>query len=190
MSTDDWPTPQWLVDQLAAEFGPFDLDPAASAANTKASAYYTRDDDGLAQEWKGRVWLNSPYGRELVPWLAKARAEVAAGRAEIVVCLVPVRTGTKWWLAATASAALVRYWPRRIEFGSTDGVPGAPGFDSAIIVYGTLPRRHGTTPAWCTACRKVFWPARDGAKTCGDTCRKARQRSRQTSSKRDIRRAS
>lgn len=34
--TDEWPTPQWLVDQLAAEFGPFDLDPAATPGNAKA----------------------------------------------------------------------------------------------------------------------------------------------------------
>jgi len=45
----EWSTPQWLVDQLAAEFGPFDLDPAATAENAKAPAYITVDGDGLAQ---------------------------------------------------------------------------------------------------------------------------------------------
>ena len=51
----EWPTPQWLVDQLAAEFGPFDLDPAATAENAKTLLFYTEDDDGLAQPWKGRA---------------------------------------------------------------------------------------------------------------------------------------
>lgn len=34
----EWPTPQWLVDQLAAKFGSFDTDPSASAENAKATA--------------------------------------------------------------------------------------------------------------------------------------------------------
>ena len=61
-SRDDWPTPQWLADQLAAEFGAFDLDPAASPDNAKAPVFFTEADDGLSQPWKGRVWLNPPYG--------------------------------------------------------------------------------------------------------------------------------
>ncbi len=172
-ASDEWPTPQWLVDTLAAEFGPFDLDPAASPDNAKAPVFFTRTDDGLAQPWKGRVWLNPPYGPQLRRWLAKARAEVAAGNAEIVVCLVPVRTGTKWWAEAVRDAALVLFWPARIKFGSTDGVHGAPGFDSAVIVYGTLTRRHGTVPSWCAVCGQVFWPARSGFKACSRRCRRA-----------------
>ena len=40
-----------LARQLADEFGPFDLDPAASHDNHKAPRYLTREDDGLAQPW-------------------------------------------------------------------------------------------------------------------------------------------
>lgn len=43
-ATDEWSTPGWLVDQLAAEFGPFTLDPAATPENAKAPAYFTRED--------------------------------------------------------------------------------------------------------------------------------------------------
>ena len=75
-SRDDWPTPQWLVDKLAAEFGPFDLDPAASPDNAKAPRFCTEADDGLAQPWKGRVFLNPPYGGAVGKWVAKARDEV------------------------------------------------------------------------------------------------------------------
>ncbi len=41
--------PRWLVDQLATEFGPFDPDPAATAGNAKAPAFYTAADDGLSR---------------------------------------------------------------------------------------------------------------------------------------------
>ena len=54
-ATSEWPTPQWLASQLAAEFGPFDTDPAATAENAKAPLFYTMDDDGLSQPWKGVV---------------------------------------------------------------------------------------------------------------------------------------
>jgi phage N-6-adenine-methyltransferase len=96
-ATPEWPTPQWLVDQLAAEFGPFDLDPASTAANAKAPMFYTEADDGLSQPWKGRVWLNPPYGRTIPQWMAKAAAEAASGRAELVCCppgLTPAGGGT------------------------------------------------------------------------------------------------
>jgi len=177
-ASDEWPTPQWLADALAAEFGPFDLDPAATADNAKAPLFYTKDDDGLSQPWKGRVFLNPPYGRQLTRWLAKARAEVAAGNAEIVVALVPVRTGTRWWAEAARDAALVLFWPARIKFGSTDGVHGAPGFDSAVMVFGRLTGRHGTVPTWCAVCRRVFFPRQRNRKTCSDRCRQALHRSR------------
>ena len=81
LATPEWPTPQWLADQLAAEFGPFDTDPAATAENAKAPAYYTAADDGLSLPWKGRVWLNPPYGRTdahgrgIGAWMAKAADE-------------------------------------------------------------------------------------------------------------------
>jgi phage N-6-adenine-methyltransferase len=192
-ATPEWPTPQWLVDQLAAEFGPFDLDPAATAENAKAPLYYTVVDDGLAQEWKGRAWLNPPYGAVIGRWVAKASAEVDLGNAELVVCLVPARTDTRWWRQSTTAASLVRLWPGRIRFGcDTQGyarrdvseLRNAP-FPSAVIVFGRLPGRHGTLARFCAACRRPWFPARSDAKTCSPACRQALKRSQVTGRKRD-----
>ena len=62
-ASDEWPTPPWLVDRMAAEFGPLDFEHAATASNAKAPRFYTREDDGLSLPWEGRVcWLNPPYG--------------------------------------------------------------------------------------------------------------------------------
>lgn len=171
-ATPEWPTPQWLVSQLAAEFGPFDLDPAATADNAKAPAFYTAADDGLAQPWKGRVWLNPPYGATIRAWMLKAADEVRAGRADRVVCLVPARVDTRWWRESCAAASLVRFWPGRIAFA--DGTQPAP-FPSAVVVLGSLPGRHGTVHKKCEApgCGRVFWPAYASRKTCSEACRKA-----------------
>jgi hypothetical protein len=60
-ASDEWSTPWAIVDQLADEFGAFDLDPAATPANHKASLFYTEARDGLSQPWTAaRAWLNGP----------------------------------------------------------------------------------------------------------------------------------
>src|SRR4051812_13349609 len=47
--SDEWPTDPAYFAAVAREFGPFDLDPCASAENTKCPSYFTREDNGLAQ---------------------------------------------------------------------------------------------------------------------------------------------
>ena len=46
----------------------------------KAATYYARDDDGLGQEWRGRVWLNYPWSAGFRTWSRKFFEEWAAGR--------------------------------------------------------------------------------------------------------------
>jgi phage N-6-adenine-methyltransferase len=190
----EWPTPQWLVDQLAEEFAPggFDLDPAATAENAKAPLFFTAADDALSQPWKGRVWCNPPYGRVDTPrWLAKAKSEVDLGHAELVVCLVPARVSTTWWREYEADPRVFTRVIGRIRWRA-DARGEAP-FDSAIIVFGKLTGRHGRYPSTCAnpGCPRPcgrFWPARSDAKTCSDACRKALSRSQITGIKRDKRR--
>lgn len=174
MRTTEWSTPYWLVEQLAAEFGPFDLDPAATPDNAKAPVFYTLADNGLARGWHGRVWLNPPYGRTIGAWMRKAAAEVRQGAASTVVALVPASVDAAWFRQASADAAMVRFWPGRIHFGNGDRAP----FPSAVLAFGQLPGRHGTIPAWCAApdCNRVFWPARRDARTCSPACRKTLSR--------------
>jgi site-specific DNA-methyltransferase (adenine-specific) len=173
----EWPTPRWLVDQLAAEFAPggFDLDPAATPANAKAPRYFTEVDDGLAQPWHARaVWCNPPYG--------KARAEVDLGHAALVVCLVPARVSTRWWRECEADPTVFVRVIGRVRWHPVER--GEAPFDSAVIVFGLPPgQRHGRWPAECAnpACPRPyrrFWPAQRNRQTCSDRCRQAIWRSR------------
>jgi site-specific DNA-methyltransferase (adenine-specific) len=92
----DWETPDHLFQELNIEFG-FTLDAAANRYNHKCDDYFTPDNDALSKDWNGRVWLNPPYGRYNTGiWMKKAWEE-AQTNAEIVVCLVPSRTDTKWF---------------------------------------------------------------------------------------------
>ncbi len=51
---DDWETPQSLFDKLHEHFH-FTLDAAASDSNHKLPRYYTKETDGLTQDWGGSV---------------------------------------------------------------------------------------------------------------------------------------
>ena len=166
-ASDEWPTPQWLVDQYAAEFGPFDTDPAATAQSAQAPVFYTLEDDGLAQPWKGRVWMNPPYS-QVGTWMAKACAEVELTNAELVVCLVPARVDARWYRAAAAAASVVRVLPQRVKFG---GCADSAPFPSAVIVFGDDGKRHGTRPQRCAACERYWFPVRSDARTCSMACR-------------------
>lgn len=132
----DWATPPEIFGPLEAEFGPFDLDPAATPANAKVKAFYTIEDNGLSKPWKGRVWLNPPYGRGIADWMQKAHYEVHEGSADVVVCLLPARTDTAWWHDWVQGKAEVRFLRGRIRFiGPTGMRMAAAPFPSVIVIY-------------------------------------------------------
>lgn len=129
---DQWATPQEVFDALDREFH-FTLDVCADAGNHKCERYFTKEVDGLTQDWTGnRAWMNPPYGREIGKWVKKA-ADSAEEFSTIVVGLLPNRTDTNWW-QDVMRATEVRFVKGRLKFGS--GEAGAP-FGSVIVVWGT-----------------------------------------------------
>lgn len=129
--TDEWATPQWLFDELDAEFH-FDLDPCATDENHKCAEYYTKADDGLAKNWEGRtVFCNPPYGRQIVKWVRKA-CEEAQKPGTTVVLLVPARTDTKWFHEYIYGKAEIRFIRGRLHFNNSK--QSAP-FPSMVVVW-------------------------------------------------------
>lgn len=129
--TDDWYTPREIVSQLEWEFGKFTLDPCADSSNAKAPKFYTKSENGLLQSWAGeRVFMNPPYGKAIVDWMAKAYEE--SKRGALVVCLIPSRTDTDWW-HRFAMKGDIRFIRGRLKFG---GAKVSAPFPSAIVVFG------------------------------------------------------
>jgi len=125
--TDEWETPQELFDELNEEFN-FTLDPCATKENAKCDKFYTKKENGLIQDWSGeRVFMNPPYGRVIGKWVKKA----SESKAEIVVCLLPARTDTKWFHDYIYHKAEIRFLKGRIKFGG--GKNSAP-FPSMIVI--------------------------------------------------------
>jgi phage N-6-adenine-methyltransferase len=94
-------TPAKYIEAVRSVLGEIDLDPAScEEANrvVKATVFFTKDDDGLAKEWVGRVWLNPPYGDEVGKFIAKLTSEINAGNVDAAVVLVNAHcTDTIWF---------------------------------------------------------------------------------------------
>ena len=134
--TDDWRTPQEFFQKLHAEFS-FFVDAAASAQNAMLPHYWTREVDGLVQDWVGvggPVWCNPPYGRDVGEWVWKAWD--AARRGNTVVMLIFARTDTKWWHQYAMRASEIRFVRGRLRFEKPDGTRGATDpVPSAVLVF-------------------------------------------------------
>ncbi len=127
--TDLWGTPHAFFEDTSKEFGPFDLDVCADAINAKCPRFFTQEQDGLKQEWRGKVWMNPPYGRTIGKWVRKAYESSLDGAT--VVCLLPSRTDTAWWHDYVMKGQ-VRFIRGRLRFGVAKH--SAP-FPSALVVF-------------------------------------------------------
>lgn len=128
-NTDEWATPQDLFDALDATFH-FTLDPCATPENAKCAKFYTKEQDGLKQDWGGAViWCNPPYGREIGKWIQKC-----AEHRGVAVMLIPARTDTRWWHSYIDKNpdAHVYFIKGRLKFGNAKNC--AP-FPSALVVF-------------------------------------------------------
>ena len=128
--TYEWATPDDFFAGVVAEFGSFDLDPCATAKNAKADRFFTLKQDGLAQLWTGRIWMNPPYGRTIGQWIRKAYESAQAG--SLVVALLPARTDTAWFHEYIYGKAEIRFLKGRIRFGNATA--GAP-FPSMLVIW-------------------------------------------------------
>lgn len=134
-----WETPPEVFAPLDSEFR-FTLDVCATNGASRCEAWFTPDQDGLAQDWgRERCWLNPPYGRDVGKWIAKASRAAAAGA--LVVALVYARTDTRWWhdyvwdaeCHAPRAGVEVRFLKGRVWF-LRDGRRAAPATAPSVVV--------------------------------------------------------
>ena len=127
---DEFWTPDEAFNNLSQRYGPFTLDAAASALNTKCTKYWSEADDALSKDWCGVVWCNPPY-RKILNWIQKAHQEVKNGNAKRVVMLLPSHTSTTWFHYALEHGT-VEFIKGKLKFG---GLPGVPFFGSVVVVF-------------------------------------------------------
>lgn len=130
---DEWLTPPDIVHAL----GHFDLDPCAPVkcpdTFRSPSHHFTRFDDGLNKQWRGRVWLNPPYGQSTGKWLARL-AHHNFGTA-----LIMARTETQFFHSEVWNKAkAIFFFKGRLHFHHVDGkrAAGNCGAPACLVAYG------------------------------------------------------
>ena len=129
-NTSEWETPQEFFDELNNEFC-FTLDPCSTDENAKCVKHYTKEQNGLLQDWRGEtVFCNPPYGREMQKWIKKCYEHYIRGGTAVM--LIPARTDTKAFHDYIYGKAEIRFIRGRLRFGNSKN--SAP-FPSMIVIY-------------------------------------------------------
>ncbi len=120
--------------------GGIDLDPASNAVAqelVQARRLFTAEDDGLAQPWHGKVWLNPPYAHPLIArFVQKLIAALDAGDVTVAIMLTNDATDTAWWHEAAVASAAICFTRRRIKFEQPSGKVGSPLQGQCFFYFG------------------------------------------------------
>lgn len=128
-----WLTPPHIL----AALGEFDLDPCAAPAPRPwptARQHYTKADNGLTKPWRGRIWLNPPYGPTVMAPFMRRMAEHRCGTALIFARTETALFHETVWRAATA----IMFLKGRLCFHRPNGdaAKASAGAPSVLVAYG------------------------------------------------------
>lgn len=128
----DYSTPLKIVEPLIKEFS-LTKDVCADENNYKLPDYWTKEDDALSKSWRGNCWMNPPFDKNINKWVRKAcnDAEEFGGTK---VCLIPVRSNTKWW-AEVCQKAEIRFINGEVNFNNE---PRGLWLPMCIIIFGEM----------------------------------------------------
>lgn len=127
--------------------GTIDLDPASHPVANRvigAARIYTAAEDGLAQPWHGRVWLNPPFSQWRA-WTRKLLEEWRSGDVEAICALAHTRTLTANYFAPVHAACdafcfekgRLGFWGGRVEKAKSK----SPQHGNGFFYFGPEPDR-------------------------------------------------
>lgn len=139
----EWYTPPEFIESARRVFGGMiDCDPAScDVANETvgAAVYFTKEENGLEQNWQGKCWLNPPYSQPLIHDFAEAvSSKFESGEIESAIVLVNNATETAWFQRMVESASAICFPKVRIKFLDPQGNrTGSPLQGQAILYLGS-----------------------------------------------------
>ncbi len=136
----EWYTPSKYIEMARKVLGGIDLDPASNAAAqeiVQAKVYFPKEQNGLAQVWHGRVWMNPPYSQPLVgQCITKLVEEVERGNVTAAISLTHNYTDTSWFHEASEIVSATCFTRGRVKFLDPNGNECAPTQGQAFHYYG------------------------------------------------------
>lgn len=145
--SNEWWTQAKYVEAARLVLGGIDLDPAScpdANQTVRAIRYYTKEQDGLAQPWYGRTWLNPPFSRVnvargmepgdhpksmLQAWIDKLISEHRCGNVPAAILLTKADPKQKWFQPL---------WDYTICFSRDRVYFNRPGLEPEKMMFGTV----------------------------------------------------
>jgi hypothetical protein len=131
-------TPVAIIESARRVMGGIDLDPASNdTAQTwiKAQTYYSKETNGLDKMWSGRVWMNPPYARHLLPKFIDKLIRSADTQVTEYIVLINNTTETEHGQRLLGTSHAVCFPRKRIRFIRPDGSLGGSPLQGQMIVY-------------------------------------------------------
>ena len=126
-------TPPEFFEAMGVEF---DLDPCSPPGGLPwipARKFMDVEQDGLSQPWFGFVWMNPPFGAEVVYWMRRL-ARHGHG-----IALVAARCNTRWWHETVSQHAtsFCQLYKRPYFYNEhRERHPYNSGADIVLVAYG------------------------------------------------------
>ena len=135
----EWYTPAPIIEAARQVMLEIDLDPAScTLANqtVRATECYTAEINGLLQDWRGRVWLNPPYSRDLCgAFIDKLLQERRDLRVTDACLLTNNATDTQWWQAAARQASAICFLYKRVKFYKPGSASASPLQGQTVMFF-------------------------------------------------------
>lgn len=158
-------TPAEYVEAARRAMGSITTDPATTAkaqAVIQAETFYTMEDDGLQQTWRGNVFLNPPYRHpDIRQFIDKLLAELDSGNVEQAILLTNNNTDTYWFHDCGQRAALICFTKGRINFYKPDDSVTSPTNGQAFFYFGKDAGRFAEEFSSLGLIAKRYDPAKD-----------------------------
>ena len=126
-----------IVASARAVLGEIDLDPASSPiANkvVKARRFFAAKDDGLKQNWAGRVWMNHPFSKEQNrSWIKKLVDSYKRGEVTEAICICYASTSEGWFQPLLEFPQC--FPPKRTNYFLPDGTRKDGVTKGSVITY-------------------------------------------------------
>lgn len=145
--SDEWYTPAVYIKAVLEVLGEIDLDPASNAVanqTVQAKLYYDVTTDGLTKEWRGKCFVNPPYGRVhgkngQYVWSQYLINQYNKSITTEAILLVNASIGNKWF------KPLWRYpiclTDHRIRFHNDHKTVHSPTSSNAFVYFGSQPEK-------------------------------------------------
>ena len=154
----EWYTPSEYIEAAREVLGEIDLDPAScdvAQQTVTARVYYTREQDELAKDWRGRVWMNPPYSTGLVErFMDKLIRGYSLGDVPEAITLTNNSTETRWFQRAIGESSGMCLPSSRVRFLNEAGEPiASPLQGQALLYFGDDAERFAGTFRKFGVCR-------------------------------------